>query len=212
MDVAVEGAEELLMWEGAAETFAFLAQVANSAPSEESVSELMSAVRAVDDVDESGGYGAMRAYADECVGVSMGQVAQELAVDWTLLFRGMNRQSGPRPPYAGVWLSDDGVGIEEMCAVNAYYAKAGLGAGGASGNRHDYFGVELEFVSRMARRIAEGDERAPQLLASFLDECLLSWFDSFKSEAAEKGKTTFWKGYLDLVGASLVDARGFLPA
>ena len=56
-----------------------------------------------------------------------------------------------------MWLAADGVGVEVMCQVNDCYSKAGLGAGEVTTNRHDYFGVELEFVSWFARRIAAGE-------------------------------------------------------
>ena len=200
------------LWEGVSTTFAFLAQTANTTPDEASITELLAAVRAVPDDGGTSGCEAMRQYADECANVPMSQVARELAVDWTLLFRGMNRQTGPKLPYAGAWLSSDGVGIAEMCAVNKHYVMAGFGTSGKVGNRHDYFGIELEFVGRMARRIAEGDERAADALASFLDSSVLLWFGAFVAQAAQKGKTAFWRGYLELVETSLADVRELLAA
>lgn len=198
------------LWESVSATFSFLSQIANTAPDEASVRELLDAVRSADEGEDASGFVAMRRYADECAGRDLSDVARELGVDWTTLFRGMNRQSGPKPPYAGVWLSHDGVGVEEMCAVNACYVEAGLGAGSGTTNRHDYFGVELEFVGRLALRIAEGDADAASLLASFLDCFVLPWFGLFVKDACAKGTTAFWKGYLALVEASLQDVRGLL--
>lgn len=204
-------ADEKTSWECVATTFAFLAQVANSAPDEASAGELLDAVRAADGIVGSSGYGAMKRYADDCANAPLADVARELGVDWTMLFRGMSRQSGPKPPYAGAWLSFDGVGVEEMCAVNACYVEAGFGSGATAANRHDYFGVELEFVGRLAQRIAKGDVQAPAQLASFIDRHLLSWFDLFVEDARAKGTTAFWAGYLDLVSASLHEVRALVP-
>lgn len=212
MDMAVENSESSRLWGQIAATYAFLSQVANTAPSKESVADLMDAVHVASSDKDARGVGGMKRYVDERADVPLEQVVQELAVDWTLLFRGINRQTGPKPPYAGVWLSGDGVGVAEMCSVNRHYVEAGLGAGGTAGNRLDYFGIELEFVARMARRITEGDAQAPSLLAAFLDTSLLPWFGSFVQEAKEKGSTMFWKGYLELAEDSLDELRALLPA
>lgn len=205
-------ASEKDLWEGISATFAFLAQVANNAPNEASVRELLEAVRAADENEVADGYRTMKQYAHACADRELAEVTRELGVDWTTVFRGMNRQGGPKPPYAGAWLSSDGVGVEEMCAVNACYVEAGLGAGTTAANRHDYFGIELEFVGRLAQRIAGGDAAAADQLASFLDRYLLSWFGSFADDVEAKGTTSFWKGYSDLVEASLRDVRALLPA
>lgn len=212
MSAIRDARDEKDAWEEVASTFAFFAQVANVAPSEESTAMLLEAVRSfaaeegMDDAD------AMRHYAQACAERPIEDVVRELAVDWTLLLRGMNQQVRPRPPYAGVWLAEDGIGIETMCAVNASYVEAGLGAGESSTNRHDYFGVQLEFVGLLAERIAEGDREAPLQLASFLDRYLLSWFDSFVAVAREKGKTAFWTGYLGMVASAMKSVRAALPA
>lgn len=203
-------ASEKYLWEGVSATFAFLAQVANNAPDEASVRELLEAVRAADENEGAYGYRTMKRYAHACVGRELAEVTRELGVDWTAIFRGMNRKSSLKPPYAGVWLSSDGVGVEEMCAVNACYTEAGLGAGATVANRHDYFGIELEFVGRLAQRIADGDAAAADQLALFLDRHLLSWFGSFANDVETKDAISFWKGYLDLIEASLQDVRALL--
>ena len=210
MDAHENQQGEKALWRDVADTFAFLAQIVNTAPTEASVAELMDAVLVADVDDAAGGYGAMKRYAEDRAEEPITDVARELGVDWTLLFRGMSSQDGLKPPYAGAWLSSDGVGIEEMCAVNACYAQAGLGAGETTANRHDYLGVELEFAGRLAQRIAEGDPGASELLTSFVDRYLLSWFDSYAADAARLGRTSFWGGYLDLVGASLREVRALL--
>lgn len=210
------------MWGDVAETFAFLSHLANNVPTESSVPELMDAVRAAArgasctdgeadvEVAQPEGMTMMAAYACEHEGDRLEDLVRELAVDWTLVFRGMSPQNGPTPPYAGVWLGNDGVGVKEMFEVNRQYTAVGLGAGSMAHNRFDYLGIELEFVSHMARRVAEGDAEARSRIANFIDAYLLSWIDRFVAQVDEKAKTDFWKGYLRLVSSSLKETRELL--
>lgn len=138
------------------------------------------------------------------------QVVQDLAVDWTLAFRGVNPGTGPCPPYAGAWLAADAVGVDVMMAINSRYVEKGLGVGGGKLNRMDYLGVELEFVAYLLEQCAAvvaSEQRCAMAAeaATFVDEYILSWLPRYRADVEAKCKTEFWKGYLELLEVALQD-------
>lgn len=167
------------------------------------------------------GCARMVAYFEQCEGRPMDETVQELGIDWTLAFRGVNPAEGPRPPYAGAWLAEDGVGVEVMMEVNSHYVARGLGHGSERLNRLDYLAAEVEFVARLIAECAQvgaaneagaaGAAEQRQALAveivEFEDEYLLSWLPRYRAAVEETCKTEFWKGYLELLEAFLRDIR-----
>ncbi|MEG0682758.1 MAG: molecular chaperone TorD family protein, partial [Raoultibacter sp.] len=155
-------------WGEASDMLAMLAQIVNVVPDKTWVPSLVQAVSALD--SEAPGCERMKAYLAKHAKDSIDDLVQDLAVDWTLAFRGMNPAHGPRPPYAGAWLADDGTGVELMLAINSLYVEEGLGVSGNHLNRLDYIGVELEFMAHLVKRFAEeGTDELAKRIVDFED-------------------------------------------
>lgn len=210
-ELQAQPCEGELAWNEVSDTIAMLAQMVNVVPDKTWVPSLVEAVNALDDA--APGCARMKAYLAEHAHDSLDELVQSLAVDWTLAFRGMNPANGPRPPYAGAWIADDGTGVELMLAINSRYVEEGLGSSGSHLNRYDYLGVELEFVAHLVGKLAEdeSDELAARIV-EFEDKFILSWFSKFQEQVEERCKIEFWKGYLELVAAVLADLREALAA
>lgn len=193
-------------WGHIADTFAMLAEIVNSVPDATWVPSLVNVVNALD--ADAPGCGRMKGYLAEHSRDNLDDLVRDLAVDWTLAFRGMNPANGPRPPYAGAWLSDDGTGVELMMSINSCYVAEGLGSSGNHLNRFDYIGVELEFMAHLLHRFEEeGSDDLAARIVDFEDRYILSWFSQFQDQVEKRCRIEFWKGYLELLSAVLHDTR-----
>lgn len=198
--------DQAVSWSEISSTLSMLAQIVNVVPDETWVPSLVETIAALG--DEAPGCTRMKAYLTEHSGDSLDDLVRDLAVNWTLVFRGMNPAHGPRPPYAGAWLSDDGTGVKLMLSVNSLYVEEGLGVSGSHLNRLDYIGVELEFMAHLVGRFAkEGTDELASRIVDFEDRFILSWLPRFRAQVEERCNIEFWKGYLELVVAVLEDVR-----
>lgn len=201
--------EDAVSVEAAAETLRMLSGVMGSVPDGEWTPSLVKAVEVLG--DDAPGCARMRRYLGEHAGED--DFVQALAVDWTLAFRGVSPAHGPRPPYAGAWLGDDGTGVGVMLAVNSCYVAEGLGTSGSKPNRLDYLGVELEFMAHLLSKAAAGGEGAREAeasLSSFIDRYVLSWLPRYRAQVEERCKTEFWKGFLELTESAVREVRAAL--
>lgn len=196
-------------WTDVAATLNMLARMVGNVPDAAWTPSLVQAVSALD--DGAPGCTRMKTFLAEAGQDDLDALVQQLAVDWTLAFRGMSPDHGPRPPYAGAWLGNDGVGVQAMCSINGWYLEDGFAPVGGRSNRGDYLGVELDYVAAMLERYQENptDERAARIV-EFLDRYVLSWLGDYRGQVEERCKTSFWKGYLELVHGVLDDVRGGL--
>lgn len=189
-----------------ADTLSMLAEMVNVVPDATWVPSLCETVGRLD--PSAPGCSRMRGFLDEHEDCSLDELVRLLAVDWTLAFRGVNPASGPRPPYAGAWLSDDGTGVDLMLAVNTVYVEEGLGSGGGHLNRFDYLGVEIEFLAYLAEKLDDPQcesELVAAKIVDFEERFILSWLARYRSQVEEKCQTEFWKGFLELLEAVLRD-------
>lgn len=197
-----------LIYGSLADTLQMLSGIINNVPDAAWVPSLAETVGSLD--AQAPGCGRMQAFLEQHSNDSLEDLVQCLAVDWTLAFRGMNPGRGPKPPYAGAWMADDGTGVELMLAINSCYAAEGLGSSGSHLNRYDYLGVQLEFLAHLFRKAAaaeseEAQEAALESAASFRNRYILPWLPSYREQVEERCHTDFWKGYLELVEAVLDD-------
>lgn len=206
-----ENNTQTVSWNEASDMLAMLAQIVNVAPDKTWVPSLAKTVSALDEA--APGCARMKAYLAEHAEDPLDDLIQGLAVDWTLAFRGMNPAHGPRPPYAGAWLANDGTGVELMLAINSLYVEEGLGISGNHLNRLDYIGVELEFLAHLVGRFAkEGTDELAERIVDFENRFILSWLPRFQEQVEDRCAIEFWKGYLELVVAVLEDIREELAA
>ena len=207
----VEGRNDVVevSWAEAAATLNMLARMIGNVPDAGWTPSLVEAVDALD--DEAPGCSRMKAFLREQEGGGLDALVELLAVDWTLAFRGMSPKDGPRPPYAGAWISHDGVGVQAMCAINGWYLKDGFVPVGGRSNRGDYLGVELDYVAAMiAKYQDEPSEEYGRRIVQFLDEYVLSWLGDYRGQVEERCRTPFWKGYLELAHCVIEDVRNGL--
>ncbi|MFW5943505.1 MAG: molecular chaperone TorD family protein, partial [Chloroflexota bacterium] len=93
------------------------------------------------------------------------EVQEQMAVDWTRLFRGVRPGYGPPPPYEAVYVEGDSLKtMQSVARVYRHYGVAPADAGAGGDNRPDYIGLELDFLryacEQQAAAHEEGDEEA----------------------------------------------------
>lgn len=202
--------EQPLSFEGVSNTLRALARLIGCPPDAKQIQAFADTMGAM--AADAPGCDRMTAYFQQQAERPLDELSQELGVDWTLAFRGVNPAEGPRPPYAGAWLAEDGVGVEIMMEVNACYVERGLGHGPERLNRLDYLSAEIEFIAYLVDEYAAAETEEQQRdtadeIVAFEDEYILSWLPRYRADVEACCKTAFWKGYLELLEAFLADLR-----
>jgi TorA maturation chaperone TorD len=147
-------------------------------------------------------------------------VQQQLAVDWTRLFRGVSPGYGPTPPYEGLFGDGTQTHLEVMLAIQRIYLENGAALDDEVHNRADYLGLELAFLSLLAEREAEAWQRGAADEAfdlgaragAFLADHPACWAPAYLQEAQAKAQTDFYRGLLRLTQALLAEAVTIAPA
>lgn len=202
--------EDDLFLEAMSSTLLALARIIGNAPDGAQIQAFADTMDALG--TDAPGCRRMSDFFAQRKGQAMEQTAQELGVDWTLAFRGVNPDSGPLPPYAGAWLASDNVGVDIMMQINSHYVEKGLGCGGGKLNRMDYLGVEVEFVSHLLKECANATSAEQRATIAgevwqFEDKFIFSWLPRYRASVEATCKTEFWKGYLELLETVLADVR-----
>lgn len=143
------------------------------------------------------------------------QVEQDLAVDWTRLFRGVQAGYGPPPPYEIEYLNGAQDPSQALQLLAREYTAAGARIGERTAERQDYLGLELAFASYLAAREAEawgsGDATLAEDLAhagqDFLCRHPGRWVGRFCTKALPEARTGFFHGYLLVLNSLLVEQR-----
>ena len=206
----------LIAWQTISNAFAFLATILNNQPNEEMIVELRKIYNEEELPLQKGGgsYHLIAGYLNDS-NKPTATLAQELSVEWTRLFRGISPVYGPKPPYAGVYNSEDGVGVNTIMAITQMYSAHGLGIREDKHNRMDYLGIQLDFISILSKRAAQeaksGNLAAEKAIRTdildFLQKYLLPWVNKFVDKAREYAKTNFFRGYLVLLSESLNELK-----
>ena len=134
------------------------------------------------------------------------EIEQELAVDWTRLFRGVSSKYGPPPPFEGLYVKSGTKNSQVLETVLRCYRENGLSPDPAFQNRPDYIGMELDFLGllseREARALEKGDVSKAcgylKTVRSFLLEHLGNWCGDFCDRAIVHAKTGFYRGALQM--------------
>ena len=208
-------AADTLAFRELADTLRMLGRMLNVVPDPSWTPSLVAAIDSMD--NDAPGVARMQTYVAEHRSDEPDKLVEAIAVDWTLAFRGMNPARGPRPPYAGAWMSSDGTGIDLMLAINTHYVNAGLASSGNHLNRHDYLGVQLEFLAHLFDQMdtALDDETRREAAHSalrFTEKFILPWLPRYRAQVEERCSTELWKGFLELTNATLSDLRDQLNA
>lgn len=160
--------------------------------------------------DITSGASMMSEYLEQTNSVELAELVKTLGVDRTRLYRSVSKGYGPPPPYEMVW-SKEAADSNLLVAIAKIYGEAGLSPSPEAKERHDYIGLELEFICELARREAiawESNEReeANKLLSmqhAFMSQHIGQWAPDFIEKAQEYVKTDFYKGHLIML-------RGYL--
>lgn len=164
------------------------------------------------EADVATGASLMGAYLEKTREDDVPQLAEELGVDRTRLYRGVTPAYGPPPPYETVWTrSRAGQDIGILQTLAGLYREQGLAPSPDLKERLDYIGVELDFMRELAlREAAAWESGKPETAATwveaqqaFMNEHLGEWAPAFIEKALEWAKTDFYKGHLHML-------RGFI--
>lgn len=135
-------------------------------------------------------------------GLSNGEIVQELAVDFTRLFRGIKRNYGPPPPFESVYRDEGRIMGESTTEVIKKYSEADVGIGVEPGFPPDYIGLELRFMALLCYGEATALKkqeiaRAAELRTMqkrFIGEHLSAWVPQFCNRMSEEARTGFYRG------------------
>jgi TorA maturation chaperone TorD len=139
------------------------------------------------------------------------EVAENLAVDFTRLFRGIKKGYGPPPPYESVYRAEGRVIGEWTQEVLKKYSEAGIGMD-ISDELPDYVGIELKFMALLSYKEAEAWKKSDTTKASkflkleqtFMEEHLQQWIPEFCNLMREEAKSSFYRGIAGLTSSFLI--------
>ena len=197
-----------------AEMYGFLARMFNHRPDVEFVRRLR--VLGVDSFtfstetelapDVAQGLQEMGFYIEATSADPEEKVEEDLAVDWTRLFRGVRPGYGPPPPYEGVYAEEGTDQGDVLQSIMRVYHEHSVDLDEKAGNRPDYIGIELDFLRHLGECEAaaweqEEDESALEYQDAekhFLINHLGRWIWKFCDLAIEEAKTDFYRGFIRL--------------
>jgi|Deesub1362B_J571_1020462.scaffolds.fasta_scaffold00565_14 TorA maturation chaperone TorD len=139
------------------------------------------------------------------------ELTEQLAVEFTRLFRGIKPKYSPPPPYESVYRDEGRVMGASTLQVMNTYLDAGFALNEEYGGPPDYIGTELKFLALASYREAEswgkGDRREAERLLRvqqrFIEEHALAWIPRFCDVILQEAESEFYKGVAKLT-------RGFL--
>jgi TorA maturation chaperone TorD len=232
MDVAVarltDARLELQQAEARADLFGFLASLLNEVPSLTLVRQLRTlGVEAFALAAQAGGtqpgvadaVNEIAAFVEATRALPETEVQQQLAVDWTRLFRGVSPTYGPVPPYESLYTDGPRTQLEILQTIQSLYVENGAALAGRAPDRPDYLGLELGFVSFLARQEAAAWRQGASDLAAnlaalgqdFLVQHPARWVARFVDAAIAQSQTSFYRGLLHLAQAALAEAASAAP-
>ena len=129
-------------------------------------------------------------------------IKQDLAVEWVRLFRGSMPGSGQQPPYAGIFISKDGLGTDIMVALKFMYDRHEFAP--SKQDRMDYLGIMLDFAAGLLGNYAsclekEQTEEANGALVTLKElytKYIVTWSDRFVNQSLSFTKNPFYREYL----------------
>lgn len=137
-------------------------------------------------------------------------IEEELAVDWTRLFRGVQPDYGPTPPYESVYLASGKEDQHQMTLIlselMSIYRQERVVLDQVNANRPDYLGLEFGFLGFLSeketRARLQGDDQAADEYArkaeKFLRDHPGRWAAEFCKEAERYAETDFYRGVIEI--------------
>lgn len=196
--------------------YSFLSAMFNQRPSEDLVTRLRRmGTQGIGELAQTGelpseakrGLEKIAQFVEASKGQAEEEVCQELAVDWTRLFRGVAPGYGPPPPYEAVHLG----AVEDQAPqvlrnVVRCYLEQGVSPRQEGADRPDYIGLEFDFLALLAEREQaaweQGDDRVARECAlaarQFFQDHPGRWVAQYCQRAISEARTGFFEGLLRL--------------
>jgi TorA maturation chaperone TorD len=138
----------------------------------------------------------------------------QLGVEFTRLFAGVQEGMGPPPPFESVWREDRLIGESTLAVIKAY-VEAGFADIEPEAGPQDHIGVELKFLSLLALREAEAwksgnDEMARKRVAQqqkFLQQHLGLWAPRWADSIIEQSREPLYAALAGLLKAGLAETQ-----
>lgn len=202
--------------------FALLAAFINQRPDSEFVNKLRTAgihqflSILIDKEGQSqihDGLQELGAYLEETLKKDENSLVEELAVDWTRLFRGLRPGYGPKPPYAYLHKKTKLSELDFLQKISGIYTSFGASIEPTQSNRPDYLGLQLAFLSFLYQQASEAyqignKDKAVQFelaATDFFENEFADWALTFCQEAKSHAKTAFYHGYLTILQGQIRD-------
>jgi len=189
--------------------FWWLAEWFLSPPTQEQLAGLPAADTAapVDQMDAA--WQALAAAAPEADAATR----EQLGVEFTRLFSGMQEGMGPPPPFESVWREDRLIGESTVAVIEAY-AQAGFADIDPAAGPQDHVSVELKFIALLALREAEawqaddkaGAHRRLAQQRDFLSQHLAAWAPRWADAIVEQARAPLFAALAGLLKAGIEQA------
>lgn len=138
---------------------------------------------------------------------------EQLGVEFTRLFSGVQEGMGPPPPFESVWREDRLIGESTVAVIEAY-AKAGFADIDSAAGPQDHVSVELKFIALLALREAEawqaddktGAHRRLIQQRDFLDQHLATWAPRWADAIVGQSRAPLFAALAGLLKAGIEQA------
>ncbi|GMQ87397.1 MAG: hypothetical protein BMS9Abin08_0598 [Gammaproteobacteria bacterium] len=142
---------------------------------------------------------------------------QQLAVEYTRLFRGIKAGYGPPPPYESLYREGCLMGQVTIDVLKAY-THAGYGQIDPAAGPQDHLGVELKFMGLLchdeARAWGKDDalqaQRLQHMQTEFLDRHLLCWTPGYCQDIHKESYKDFYRHAATVTEQTLCEERELL--
>ncbi len=152
------------------------------------------------------GASLMRNYLNETESLSHRELAKQLGMDRTRLYRGVSPTYGPVPPYEALWIGKDR-NADVLPELAGIYQASGFGLQEDVKERLDYIGIQLSYMEQLVTKESEAREAGHKEEAqgildrekAFLQDHLGQWTPGFVTSALEHARTDFYRGHLRML-------------
>lgn len=198
--------------ENDAAVFSLLAAYYNNNPGQEVIDAACTLdTEGIEDKDVKKAIEKIKNYASSTFPYSEEEKLLNIKRDWTKLFRAVSPDYGPKAPYEEMYLDVKNKDLLKKLA--SFYLEHDYTRYPEVNNRHDYIGIQLDFVAFCAlMRIEalksnnlEEYERITGVSENFISNHIAAWFPKFCTEAFKFVRTEFYKGVLGLTYLTLFD-------
>ncbi|MEW6375024.1 MAG: molecular chaperone TorD family protein [Thermodesulfobacteriota bacterium] len=153
----------------------------------------------------------MERFIKSSKGMPQEELAEDLAVDFTRLFRGIKPGYGPSPPYESIYKGEGRIVGESTLEVMKMYDQSNVAMTEECAGPPDYIGTELKFLAMLCYKESEAwrtnhPDHALEFLRTeliFLDKHVCRWVPKFCRLMKKEARSNFYKGIAGLTNGFL---------